>query len=48
MAAVTTASTLPLFSVERHVVAFDYFGTISTADSDVTEWLGDEPTSSPA
>jgi hypothetical protein len=44
----STPSTLPLCSVERHVVAFDYFGTISLADDDVVAWLSEVPTPPPA
>jgi hypothetical protein len=35
------AATLASCSVERHVVAFDYFGTVSVADADLGDWLKD-------
>jgi hypothetical protein len=43
-----TPSTLPPCSEERHVVAFDFFGTISLADADVAAWVGEEATPPPA
>jgi hypothetical protein len=34
-------TTLASCSTERHVVAFDYFGTVSVADADLDDWLKD-------
>ncbi|HET6951895.1 MAG TPA: hypothetical protein VFI47_16050, partial [Acidimicrobiales bacterium] len=34
-------TTLPPCSTERHVVAFDYFGTVSVADEELGAWLED-------
>lgn len=37
----TTSSSLASCADERHVVVFDYFGTITLADSDLGDWLAD-------
>ena len=47
-ATAATPSTLPLCSEERHVVAFDFFGTISLDDDDVLAWLGEDTAPPPA
>ncbi|HEX6424386.1 MAG TPA: hypothetical protein VFZ79_12970 [Acidimicrobiales bacterium] len=37
----SVAATQPLCADDRHVVAFDIFGTLTRSDEDLGDWLGD-------
>ena len=41
-------TTLALCRDERHVVVFDYFGTLTPSDEDLAHWLGEERVIPPA